>query len=316
MILTVSPYHLTTREPAAMAALLLADRVVTFLPVPQGDITKAAVRRALHTCPRYLRLLESWRWSAALWSSGIINSTLNGHDALASVRDADTRVASHDAWAPLRRFRHTDLFAAEQQHLEALSADMLKGGPDPGVCMPVAAGLDEFAAEHQLIAVRAAGTPAGLRGSAGPSLAQRAEALLGQHIFSVAIPTLLSAGGKAILRAREMLEPELHPLREAMTLTLTESDAATIQARVRTAARALTDAFAAVRAELEGKDDEWGRRVTAGTVRIDARKLPRDAALRASLAAINTARRAPSSIAPASAALDLSALLVSPMDVR
>jgi hypothetical protein len=101
-----------------------------------------------------------------------------------------------------------------------------------------------------------------------------------------------------------------------MMLTLTDADAPTIQARVRTAARALTDAFAAVRTELVDKDDEWGRRVTAGTVRIDARKLPRDAALRAGLAAINTARRTPSTTAPASSAHDLSALLVTPMDVR
>ena len=35
MLIAVSPYHMTTREPAAMAALLLASRVVTILPTPE-----------------------------------------------------------------------------------------------------------------------------------------------------------------------------------------------------------------------------------------------------------------------------------------
>lgn len=319
MDLAISPYHLTTREPAAMAAMLLGARVFTILPVPADGVSKPSVRRAMHDCPRYARLLESWRWSGPLWRGGVVRSTLEGKDAMGEARAADAGIAREPQWQPLRRFQHDGLFGAGQAALDLVCADLLKGGPDPGICVPLVAGLDRFAAAHGLMAVRSGGEQ--VRSGRPPSLAQRAEALMGTPVFSAAVPVLTAAGGEVLARAREMLEPDLHPLREAMSLTLREADAKTIQARVRAAAGRYHEAFEAARRELVGRDDEAGQRVTAGLVRIEARRWPIDAALRSTLAALNTARATGrmgdrSSAGPAPAPdLLLRALVVTPMAV-
>jgi len=49
----VSPYHFTTREAPVMAAVLLADRVFTLLPSPNGEGATAA-RSAADRVPEYL----------------------------------------------------------------------------------------------------------------------------------------------------------------------------------------------------------------------------------------------------------------------
>jgi hypothetical protein len=62
MLVAVSPYHLTTREPAAIAALLLADRVVTLLPGPDRRGAELAAERL----PHYLDFVLTWEWSVPL----------------------------------------------------------------------------------------------------------------------------------------------------------------------------------------------------------------------------------------------------------
>lgn len=322
----ISPYHLTSREPAALAALLLAERVLTVLPTGPGSVTKASVRAWLRDAPRYVRLLESWRWSGALWRAGVIRSTLDGLDAADLADDARAAIAREDAWSPLRAFEHRDLHEPEDR-LDAWCADLLKGGPDPGWCVPVVAGLDRFARAHGLVGVRSGGR--GARAVTPPSLTQRAESLLGRACFSVGVPVLLAAGGEVILRAREVLEPELVPLREAMAQALGSDpgpEAREGQARVRTAAARLGAAFDAVKREWVDRDDEQGVRVEAGLVRIEARRLPADAALRASVAALRAAEAARARAArggapsielpPPAEPAALPVLTITPMDVR
>ena len=55
LVAVVSPYHLTTREAPALAALLFADRVVTIRPTPLGGESRSEVCRAMDLAP----------WSAA-----------------------------------------------------------------------------------------------------------------------------------------------------------------------------------------------------------------------------------------------------------
>lgn len=288
MNLALSPYHLTTREAPAMVAALLGDRVVTLLPTPFDGVGKEEVRSALRRCPRYGRLLESWRWAAALWREGVVVSTFRGEDAAGDMRAACRDIVEERRWEGFRRFLHGDLFLHEEEHLELFCADLLKGGPDPGISVPLTAGLDRFAARHGLLVVRAGARAAAERGGGG-SLAQRAEDLLGRTLFSMAVPMVLAAGGQVVLQTREYLAEELARLRASIRGAVDGTEG---QAGVREAARSYAAAFAASQGDLVGFDDEFGHRVTGGLVRVECRRMPAESALVSTVVALRSARAA------------------------
>src|SRR5262245_34364923 len=150
-----------------MAALLLADTVVTQLPSPAGlvrdragrpdEAGRAVVAEAVERSPWFLRLMESWRWTMPMWRSGLIASGRAGEDTGADtpavlehlLAQADTGLS------PLRALIPPGLFDDADDYLDRLCADVIKGGVDPGIGMLVGAGLDRFAARHGLVAVRA-----------------------------------------------------------------------------------------------------------------------------------------------------------------
>src|SRR5262245_6199758 len=96
--LAVSPYHLAAADPAAMAAVLLADRVTTFMPAPEGlerrasggcgKAGRALVGQAVERSPRLLKLMEALRWTMPLWHEGVIAAGRTTEDVGADVRDA------------------------------------------------------------------------------------------------------------------------------------------------------------------------------------------------------------------------------------
>src|SRR5262245_35688305 len=109
MIIAVSPYHLTTREAPAMAALLLGERVVTMLPAPaQADA--AVAQQAAGRVPAYREFMRTWAWTAPLWEAGVIVSDLDGEGILADMRAVSGQVAREPHLAPLRRFMHDELY--------------------------------------------------------------------------------------------------------------------------------------------------------------------------------------------------------------
>ncbi len=295
----VNPYHLTTRESAFMAAALLFDRLHTLVPGPLSGLDEATVRGAIKSHPPLLRVLESWRWSADLWQAGVMCSGLEGDDAFDDVqRSCEAIGLRADCSGPggFGRFLHAKVFAMEGEYLQGVCTDVLKGGADPGISVPMLAGLDRFAIRHGLLAVRAGGPSENQQrlsaGRSGPSLAQRAEGLIGSTLCTFALPVLTVAGGDAILHARELLDASLSGLRraiEAMTGAQGGSGGPS-QADIREAAAAVARGFAVVRAELVGQDDNAGRRIIEGQVKISLRRLPADAAVLASVAALRTAR--------------------------
>lgn len=80
--LVLSPYLLTSRDPAALAAMLLGDHVTTILPVPAGSLDRGSVRAAMRRSPQFARLLESWRWIAPTFEAGVAGSTSRGRDPI------------------------------------------------------------------------------------------------------------------------------------------------------------------------------------------------------------------------------------------
>lgn len=276
MLVAVSPYHITTREPAAVAAFLLAERVVTLLPAPFSGPERQRVEQVAERIPRYLDFMLSWQWSVPLWESGIICSALDGQDAMPDVRAVHSQIAAEDRYRSLRGLMKPELFEAEEAYLDAVARDLLKGGPDPGITVPVAAGLDRFAQRHGVAVAR----------SEPASVVQHAERQLGEPVFALAIPVLLQASAERLLEAREILEPELCDLRDAMSAQITGANGAG-KAHLQAAAAAYTAAFARHHAELTDSQGEEVR-VVDGTVVITGLSLPIDAVLTSSLAAMRT----------------------------
>jgi hypothetical protein len=279
LVIAVSPYHLTTREAPAVAALQLADEVVTLLPAPASGRSRDDVRRAVGKSPRYLRLMESWRWTMPLWHAGVLGSAHQTDDVSLELRSFYERIGAEDEYAGLRPLTRHAAAATPEQFLDLLSGDILKGGPDPGLNIPVSAAIDDFAARHGIVVARAAAA----------SVAQRAEARIGRRAFAVALPVLTRASARLILVMREELEPELAALRRALLAACDAASAGPLDPplleRLARAAHVYTVAFTSLRERLAGRDDDEGVRITSGYVGVVGQVLPADVAMRSGLAA-------------------------------
>ncbi len=283
MIIALSPYHLTSREAPAIAALQLGARVVTLLPGPAAPGAHEA-RLAAHRTPAFLRFTQTWSWSLPLWEEGVLRADLEGDSPTADMFDVVKRIPEDEALAPLRPLMREELYESEDAFLHALSADVLKGGPDPAVLLPLCAGLDRFATRRGLLVAR----------SQPISVAQRAEASLARPIASIAVPALVQASAERILLARVLLEPALAPLRDALdAAALAARSHATPQGSPNTAYEGLQRAAAGYHHAFESGlrellDDSAKDEVRAipGTVVLSLSVLPFDAVLRSSLTAV------------------------------
>ena len=279
--IAVSPYHLTTREPPAMAALLLGARVFTVMPGVMGAAgSRDSVRSTAKHSARYAALLDSWSWSMPLWRAGVIDSAHAGDDAAADLEAVWDKIAADDRYISLRPFMHLRLESDRRQLIEAVAADVLKGGPNPAVCVPLAAGLDRFAARHRLVVARAAPT----------SVAQRAEALLGEPLVTTVVPLLQQATAEQMLDARRLLATPLTAWRAA----LAREDGPT-RSQIGDAAAALERAFPACLAQLTATADPSDPPIMWGPVSIAIATLPPDAVLTSSVTAAESfLRKSPS----------------------
>jgi hypothetical protein len=283
-----------------MAALQLGDFVLTCLPVPPRGETRAALGEAVAHSPRYRRVLEAWARLAPLWSSSLLGSLAQGSNASDDpwpcVVDAARRLETEPSWSSLRGFARAEAFVPSDETLDALCADLLKGGPDPGLAIPVTSGLDAFAGRHGLMAVRSIGSGRGGAGRVGAvpgtsaSLAQQAEARLGRAVLSVGVPILLQASARTIQRTRELLDGPRQTLAGTLAGTPSGSEDRRAGSAVRAAAADYTRAFRERVGPLLGRDDDERTRVVEGFVSLQLREVPLDAVM---LAAVMAMGRAP-----------------------
>jgi hypothetical protein len=198
-----------------------------------------------------------------LWRAGVLSSHVAGDSPVGDMFDVGQKIAAEDALGPLRQFTNEGLYDDERTYLGALAADLLKGGPDPGISVPLAAGLDRFAARHGMVIAR----------SAPVSLAQRAEAGLATSTHALVVPILVQASAERLLYVREVLADVLEKL------WAPEAD---FQRRL----REVGEAFECRREELlEGcRDDDV--RLIEGAATVTWMTLPGDAVLRSSLTAL------------------------------
>lgn len=258
-----------------MAALVLGTRAVTLLPHPSGGSSHEAVAAAVRRAPRFLRLLESWRWSSALWRAGVVSSAAHGEQAGACLAGVYDDIRGESPLADLRPLTRVASTLADERpdaYLDALSHDLLRGGPDPGMSIPVNAALERFADRHRLVVVR----------SAASSIVQQAESRLASKIFAFGLPMLVDAGGERVLLLRADLESALTALRRAIIESFSLGAASPDLAR---AAREYAQQFDAWAVRLGRGDDERGHRVRTAYLGITGVLLPPDAVLRSSRAA-------------------------------
>jgi len=286
MIVAVSPYHLTTREAPAMAALLLAERVVTILPAPLTGSSRAKAEALAHELPRFRRLLQSWEWLVPLWRAGVVCNAWKGASPVEDAREACRTLARDGRYASLAPLMRPELFDDEHHYLDALSHDLNRAGPDPGVTIPIHAGLDWFAVRQGLGAMRP--EPA--------SVAQRAEVPLAKKVLTLAVPAFTRAGPETLLQARQALSSVLAEWREALLTAagpciekLTDPDASALEALGR-ATRAFASEFASIRQDLEHDEEEIES--VEGMLKLTVVSLPADAVLRSSVSAIERVRPA------------------------
>lgn len=264
MIVALSPYLLTTREPAAMVALLLADHTVTVVPAPEKDPTRAAVGHAAGTIPSYLQLLDSWSWSMPLWEAGVLGSGFEGEDAIDDIRAARAEIETEDRFAAMRPLMHAALEDTGEAYLRRFANDLLKAGPDPAISVPVAAGIDRFAGRFGLTVAR--GEPT--------SVAAKQEMALMRTVARFAMPALMQAGGQRLVVAREELCAELDALRDAIGEGH-EPD-------IREASAAMTSAVDRIGEDLTRVTDPDEPRTILGTASVTLAELPVEAVQRAS----------------------------------
>lgn len=278
MIAAVSPYHLTSREAAAMAGLVLAGSVVTVRPAPEGGATRERVTEAASRAPSFARLYESWRWTEALWRAGVVRAGVGPAEAAEEVRGAVGLVLGDERYAPLRDLLRREVLEDPERSLDAVARDILRAGPDPGLSVPVAAALDRFAARHGLVVMR----------SRAVSVAQRAEQKLAEPLAAFALPLPVQGEGEALLAAREMLGGPLRVFREAMAGLVREAGGpgrAAACAGVASAAGELAREVESRRAGLETLAERDRPRVVVSAVTLSVVRLPADAALRSSTTA-------------------------------
>jgi hypothetical protein len=317
LIGVVSPYHLTTREPACAAALLLCDRCVTLIPTPPGPADRT--KRLARAVPRFVEMMETWRWSTPLWSSGVLASAFEGTDACADVETARRAIATDAALSVVRGLAGLDDAPTDPdpvRMLDAIARDVLRSGPDPAISLPVAAGLDAFAARHGLVTFR----------SHAQSLAQQAEAALARPLCAAALPLLARCSAARLAEARDRLSEPLATLRAAVRDAFEARGAP--GRTLRECARAYAAAFDAAGPDLlRPEDDDDLPRVRAGEAALSLVILPHDAVLRSACAAADRAvARSPralgtavadasATIAPIAAGAPVWSVIVRPLGV-
>ncbi|CAG0988623.1 hypothetical protein PHYC_02164 [Phycisphaerales bacterium] len=264
-----------------MVAILLARRVVTLLPAPGNGDAQTAHQTA-ERVPVYGELARTWAWAAGLFEAGVVGSDLEGDSPGGDLGRVCEAIRKDERYSPLRAFVREADYESQRAYLEALSRDILKAGPDPGLSVPVVAALDRFAARCGAVVARP--TPV--------SVAQRAELRLGREAFGFAMPVLLQADAGRIVRVREVLARELDELRDAIEGqpgAIREGGAvsgAAVQ-RIGRAAAGLAAAFESRREEWsEGaKDDEV--RVVESVATVTGVVLPANAVLQSGVTAMN-----------------------------
>ena len=97
----VSPYDIHARAAVAETAVCLLDRAAPLLPTPLEGTDPASIQAAIDDVPSFERLMDSWRWSSALWHEGVLSPAFDASTGwpIDWVRTVASEIASGPAAA-------------------------------------------------------------------------------------------------------------------------------------------------------------------------------------------------------------------------
>lgn len=209
MRLYLSPFELTQSSPAAAAAMLLASDdagLRTLLPAPFAGSGPADTFNAARHAPSYHRLIESWHWTTPLWRAGLLTAARQGRQLADDLLRIASALAADPAFQSAPHIFPLEAFGDEASMLEAVSRDILRGGVDPGIHVPLNRLTESLAADE--------GAP--IMASDHRRPVARCESPNGSASGGITLSVLLHADADAILTLRDWLAPELDALRAAL----------------------------------------------------------------------------------------------------
>lgn len=256
MKLVISPYEFSAPSPAAMAGILLADDAAGLLTIRPHAAPSGAPRDPDLHRPSLEGLAQRWEWCAGLWRCGLIESA--GHDAL---QQSLARIGADPLLGPLASMLTEAASPDDERFVESFARDLLRGGREPALLWPVHTALEQLAADHDRVFIRAASQRSTPRHP--PAL-------------RLSLPVLTRAGGATFRALRDALRDELLELRavierELFAAAQPSSGSGTLIAGrdLERSLRRYEAGFRAVAQELES-DDEVAGSARAGHVLLSA----------------------------------------------
>lgn len=290
----VSPYEVGPAGLGVAAALQVAEGCVTAIPAAMAEVRAVGLARAVEESPETARLVESWAWAGPLWSRGVLGavwdepSEAEGGGSLESDVTALTgEIARRSDLPGLARVvggrRAVETGGGPITAVApagVLARDVLLGGADPGVTVPMAAGLERFAARWGLVRWLA-DDPA--------SVAGKLERRLTRRLASVTLPIVVDGDAGLILEVREACAEGFGAVRaglaEAAAMDAAGASAVDLSAFGR---EALDPASSAAEESFRAEEASLNDRAAGGRaamVRLELAACEPDSALRAAEAA-------------------------------
>ncbi|MDX2115911.1 MAG: hypothetical protein SFZ24_09895 [Planctomycetota bacterium] len=150
MRLVLDPYEISDRSASAFLALLLAEDdegVGTAVPGPGLDASAESVRQAMGRSGPYVKFLESWRWTADLWQSGLLRSVLGGPSLIERMKRSRAEMAGRPELASLMCPAGDAELESELAWTERVCRDLAAGGRSASLRFIMGAVMEELAAE-------------------------------------------------------------------------------------------------------------------------------------------------------------------------
>ncbi|MBL8747330.1 MAG: hypothetical protein JNK58_13375 [Phycisphaerae bacterium] len=284
MRVLLSPYEIGSASPAAAAAMLLARDDAGVLAVQPSPFESGGGERARELsmeAPSFGRLIEAQRWAGPLWRGGLIRAAETGRALAEMIETSRAELRADPSLSPVRNVIANREPENEASFIESLSRDLLRGGSDPAVSLPLVSVTERLAAraEAALVCGEAAGMIWKPRVGSGAGLS-----------FSIPVP--IGANGAALLEWRDALAKPLSVLRESLggAVRLALGGRLNGQATaVRLAAESFARDFAACHLERSQRLDGRPSEVTISLAISSTGQAVRDAVAR--LARLAPARR-------------------------
>jgi hypothetical protein len=281
--LVLSPYDLTARSSAAVAACVLGDRVVTLMPGPGKNLPRDPAALARRGTPAFERLAEAWAWSGPLWRSGTVVAGMDGDGVAEAVRTARAGIERQPEMGVLASLmKRTDAGDDDSAKFDAICRDLVTGGINPSVTVPLGAAVESFAAAQSLTLVRG-GTS---------SLMTRLEKASQRVVFRLSTACVTEGDASDIVALRESMLESSRGFRAGLSDLLHATRTGARQGEIAGAVGAADTARIDFEAALEDRVESLRRKASFSGQRMKVSRVTLTGSLAESDAGVRAARAA------------------------